>query len=273
MESRVMPGLGSGQQPFLAQKPVDQGRLAGIGTSDNGNPQRLGLVILRSLILIVGAPGHGDVDIGDSFGQRIVLGGKTAFLAKGLDNGITQIKHAAAMLGRNRTGFAQAEPEGIIHTGFRALGFGLVGHQHNRLAALSQDIRQQFVGRGQPGLGVDQEQGAVGLIHGRFALGAHAAFQRIGSCDFEAGGIDHAEPEIDQTRIARTTVAGYARRVVDKRQLAAGKPVEQRRLADIGTSDNGKGNGHDGSLPEGIVSVRVGRAVRTCRRGRRSCPA
>jgi hypothetical protein len=47
-------GLGSGQQPFLAQKPVDQGRLAGIGTPDNGNPQRLGLVILRSLILIVG---------------------------------------------------------------------------------------------------------------------------------------------------------------------------------------------------------------------------
>jgi hypothetical protein len=51
--------LGSGQQPVLAEKPVDQGRLAGIGPPDNGDPQRLGLVILGSLILIVGVGAWG----------------------------------------------------------------------------------------------------------------------------------------------------------------------------------------------------------------------
>ena len=46
-----------------------------------------------------------------------------------------------------------------------------------------------------------------------------------------------------------TPVAGDAGRVVDQREPAAGEPVEQRRLAHIGTADNGDGKAHDGGAP------------------------
>ena len=153
------------------------------------------------------------------------------------------------------------------------LDSALLATSTNRLAALPKDFGQQFVGRRQPGLGVYQEQRAVGLVHRHLALGAHAALERVGPCDFKAGGVDHAEPEVDQLGVARTPVAGDARRVVDQRQLAAGQTVEQGRLADIRASDDGEGDAHGWSLPAGQVSVRGAGTIRMRRPGRQSCRA
>ena len=61
---------------------------------------------------------------------------------------------------------------------------------------------------------------------------------------FKAGGVDDAEFEIAETRLAFATVAGDAGLVVDERQLLADQPVEQGRLADIRPPDDGDERRH-----------------------------
>src|SRR6185436_8827728 len=77
----------------------------------------------------------------------------------------------------------------------------------------------------------------LGLLH-------HAADEAIGPAFVEAGGIDRRERKIAETTLTFAAVAGYARPVIDQREALADQPVEQRRLADIRPSNNGKGEGH-----------------------------
>src|SRR5690606_2283975 len=50
--------------------------------------------------------------------------------------------------------------------------------------------------------------------------------------------VDHGEVQPQQVRIAEAAVARDAGLVVDQRELLADEPVEQRRLADVGTADD-----------------------------------
>ena len=109
------PGFRSGQQPFLPQEPVDQGRLAGVWAADDGHAQRLGFIIFRPLVVVIRTLRYRNIDIGDGFGKRIVLGRKTAFFTEGLHDGVAKIEHTSAVFGRDRTRFAKSKPESIIH--------------------------------------------------------------------------------------------------------------------------------------------------------------
>ena len=68
--------------------------------------------------------------------------------------------------------------------------------------------------------------------------------KRVGRRILEAGGVDDVEIEIVEPGRMHAPVARDARRVVDQRQLAAGEPVEKRRLADVGPADDGDLEAH-----------------------------
>ncbi len=170
------------------------------------------------------------------------------------------------MFGRDRHRFAETERVGIIKAAVGTFGFRLVGNQHDRLAAATQQFAKGLVERRQAVFGIDHEQRQIGFLDRRFRLGTHAAFERIGAGLFETSRIDDRESQVDKLGIARPAVAGDARRIVDKRQLLANQTVEQRGLADIGAPYDGDGEVHDRSLgPEGRIVRAPCRMRRYCR--------
>ena len=75
-------------------------------------------------------------------------------------------------------------------------------------------------------------------------LAAHAAAQRFRSGFFKPRGIDDREIKIAKPRVAFAAVARDAGLIVDKRKPPPDQAVEQGRLADIGTADNGERKTH-----------------------------
>ena len=92
---------------------------------------------------------------------------------------------------------------------------------------------------------VEQQNDSVGFGDGRIGLAPHALDQAIGIAFVEPRRIDDAELQATEIRVAVAPVARHARCIVDERQAAADKPVEQCRLAHIGPADNGHGERHD----------------------------
>ena len=120
-------GLRRGQQALLADQPVDQRGLAGIGPPDNGDADRMRAGRLgRRFDLLRGA-----------FRQRRA-------------QGVVEIGQALVVLGGNRDRVAEAERIGVQPPGFAGGAFHLVGDQHGRLAGLAREIRRR---RGRPASG------------------------------------------------------------------------------------------------------------------------
>src|SRR4029077_10142031 len=62
---------------------------------------------------------------------------------------------------------------------------------------------------------------------------------------FETGGINHAEREIAELRPALAPIARDSGKVVHQCEASSDEAIEQGRLADVGSSDNGDGEAHD----------------------------
>src|SRR5690606_10627262 len=75
--------------------------------------------------------------------------------------------------------------------------------------------------------------------NGKIGLTAHARFEAIAHPLFEPRRIDNDEGEIAKASLTLAPVACHARRVIHQRELAPDEAVKQRRLADIGTANNG----------------------------------
>jgi hypothetical protein len=114
MESRVMPSLGTGQQALLADQAVDQGRLAGVGTADDGDLDRLVVV-------------------------QFVVFGLQLFRRDG-DQGGVELGHALAVLAADLDRLAQAQDIGLGRAVVAGLALGLVGRDQHRLVPLAQDL-------------------------------------------------------------------------------------------------------------------------------------
>ena len=109
----------------------------------------------------------------------------------------------------------------------------------DRLVDAAQQLREMAVGAGHADAGVDQEQHHVAIGERGLGLRAHAARQRDRVALLQPRGVDDGEGEVAEAGLALAPVAGHARLVVDQRELAADEAVEQRRLADVGSADDG----------------------------------
>ncbi len=231
-------GLGSGEHPLLAQDPVDQRRLAGIGAPDDRDAKRLVARIL-ALVLVLG---------------KLVL--IRQGLAEHLAQRFHQIDDALAMFGREGQRIAEPQPVGFIEARLAGCSLGLVGDEDHRLAGTPDHLGKGLVHRCQAGARIDHEQDDIALGNRGFRLLSHPPGKRGIIGLLEACGIDNGEFQVIEIDIALATVAGDARPIINKRQLAADQAIEQRRLADIGTPDDrdlgpiqGLGHGFFGTGP------------------------
>ena len=165
---------------------------------------------------------------------------------------LEQVGHAFAVFGGDLDGITQAQRIAFGDAEFPGAPFRLVGDEDQRGAAPPQPIGEMLVERGDAGARVEDQQRHIGIADRHIGLFAHPARQGGSVGILESGGIDSGEDQVVQVRLALAAVAGDAGRIVDDRQLAADQPVEQRRLADIGTPDNGDGGefGHRRGLAE-----------------------
>ena len=115
----------------------------------------------------------------------------------------------------------------------------LVGDQDHLGRALAQPAREALVERQDAGASVDQEQDDVGTLDGALGEAPHARLERLAAGGFPTRGVEQQEGEIAQLRRLLANVARDARRIVDDGAAAADQPVEQRGLADVGTTDDG----------------------------------
>ena len=156
--------------------------------------------------------------------------------------------HALAMLGGKRHGIAKTQRKGLIDAWLAGLSFRLIGDQDDRLARAADEIGEIFV------VGRDSARASMRnriASAARIALSVCARMRpsRVGASAFlQPGRVDDGEAEIGEPGFALPPIARDAGTVVDKRQLLAGQPVEQRRLADVRPADDRERKGHDSFL-------------------------
>ena len=222
-------GLGADEQALLAEHPVDERGLAGIGAADDGDLQRaIRRVVVVSLLLVV--------ELGQSLGKCVM-----------------QLADTLAMFGRERDWVAEAERERLVSAGQAGAALGLVGDEHHRAAGAAHQFGEGLVGGEDAGAGIDDEQHDVGFEDRGFGLRAHAAEQRIGIGLFEPRRVDDAKHQSAEVDVALAPVAGHAGAIVHEGELLAHQTVEEGRLADIRPSDDSDGRHVHGGLDSVVV--------------------
>ena len=213
-------GFRTGQHAILTDQPVDQGRLAGIGATDDGDADRL-----VGVVLFVGDEG---------------------FLPGSSHKGGIQVRHPLTVLGRKRHRLAKAQGMRLADatTAFPALG--LVGDQHDGLGLTPKAFGKDPVQRGHAFAGVDHEQDQVAVGNRRLGLFAHARFQTVVADVLEPGRVDQGQFKVAETALGIATITRNPRPVIDQGQAFSNQPIEQGGLAHIGAADNGEFQGHSG---------------------------
>ncbi len=168
--------------------------------------------------------------------------------------GVVEIRHPLVVLGGDRDRLAETEGIGIESAG-AGLALGLVGHQHGRPPVPAQPVREVAIERRDAGAGVDEKEHRIGLRQRLLGLLLHARREGLGRGLVEARGIQHAEAEIAQARLALAPVAGDAGLIVDQRQAPPDETVEECRLPHVGTADDGHRCGHGALGNNATISI------------------
>ena len=170
-------GFRPGEQAILADQAVDQGGLAGVGPSHDGDTDRL--VRRQGLVVIVLV-----VDVGV---QR-----------RGGDHGGVEVAHALAVFGGDRHRLAETEVPGFQSPGVAHAALGLVGDHDHRLVRAAQHLGEELVECDHTVPGVDDEEHDLGLGDSQLGLAAHPRLQALVGDVLEAGGVDEHQVEIAQ---------------------------------------------------------------------------
>ncbi len=236
-------GFRAGEQPLFADHAIDQRGFAGIGAADDGDvevalgvPAQRRAVLGRAVVLR-----EVDIDVGQLLVDRRRRGLGIDRLA---DDGV-EIGKTQPMLGGERHCLAEAERIGLHQPRFRRPALGLVGDEVHFLAGFAQHLGEALVERRHPGPRVDHEEDHVSVADGDLGLLPHPILERAVGAVLVAGGIKDAEAQISDPTLGLATVARYARRIVDERNLPADEAVEQRGFADIGSADDSDDRTHN----------------------------
>ena len=159
------------------------------------------------------------------------------YRGQGLDDLIEQVGHSPTVHRTDRVRLPQSQRPQRRGVGLAALGVHLVGRQKHRLAGPAQHPRRRFVARRRAHHGVDHQDDRVGGSHRHRRLLGHQLLQTLG-VGLPAAGVLHEEPTTHPVRVVGDAVARHARDVLHHRLAAAENAVDQRRLADVRTSDN-----------------------------------
>ena len=201
-----------------AQDAVEQRRLTGVGTADDGDVQRVGELI-GDLVLFLRKQGH-DV--------------------------IEQVARAVAVQGRERRGLADTErielPDAVV------LSIGvveLVHQQKDRLVAALEHASDRLVLLGDAGAAVDHKQDDGSFLGGGEGLVADGRGKDVVALErLDATRVDDGElAAVPIGRVIRA-VARDAAGLVDDGVRGLGQAVNERGLAHVGASDDGDDRFH-----------------------------
>gem|GEM_PF-4291241 len=116
------------------------------------------------------------------------------------------------------------------------------GEKHGKVA-FAQAARHFAVERLDTEGGVDDKNQRGGILQGGLDLGENAGLDHIGRAlvveQADATGVDQFKAFVAISNLHGEAVAGDPGAFVDDGHAAADHPVEQGRLADVGTTDNG----------------------------------
>ena len=148
------------------------------------------------------------------------------------------------MFSRQCDRIAKAERERVIEPNITGLAFRLVGTKDHRGAVAAQQVCKMFIERHQACACINKEQACIRFPDCFFCLSAHTPFEARCLCFFQAGSINDPESQIAQARITGPTVTGHTWGIIDKREALAHKAIEERRLANIRSANNGDCRSH-----------------------------
>ena len=156
-----------------------------------------------------------------------------------------EIAETLAMLGGDGDRLAEAELEGRVEAFLGGATLALVGDEHDGASRRAHQFAERLVVRSYALARVDDEQHQIGGAKRRFALLAHALGDRAALGVLEAGRVDDGHGIAGKVGFALAPVARQPRHVGHESRAPSRQPVEQRRLADIGSADDGD-NGWSG---------------------------
>ena len=201
-----------------AQDAVEQRRLTGVGTADDGDVQRVGELI-GDLVLFLRKQGHDVVE---------------------------QVARAVAVQGRERRGLADTERIELPDAVVLAIGVvELVHQQKDRLVAALEHAGDRLVLLGDAGAAVDHKQDDGGFLGGGEGLVANGRGEDVIALErFDAARVDDGElAAVPIGRVVRA-VARDAAGLVDDGVRGLGQAVNERGLAHVGASDDGDDRFH-----------------------------
>ncbi len=191
----------------------------------------------------------GDIEIDQ---RRIRLGTFLELISDRAQHAV-KIVDPLAMLGGKAQGFAQTKAPCLNRAAIPGFAFGLVHAQNHARILFAQDIGKNLIRGGDANAAIHQEQADIRHFNGALGQAAHPALKAVIGDILQPGGVDHRKAQVENLAIALAQVAGDARLVIDKRQLATNEPVEQRGFADIGSTDYGECKAH--LCPPGAVRI------------------
>ena len=170
------------------------------------------------------------------------------------DAGVEQVARAVAVDGGDRHRVAEAEVVELVVIGIRrADGVHLVDRQHDRLARAQQHIRDLLIGGRQTRFNIGQEDDDRRVLNGDLRLLAHEGQDLAVGARLDAAGVDEREFAAAPLAFAVNAVAGHAGRVLHDGKALADELIEQHRLADVRSADDGNdGLGHIAFLLSGV---------------------
>ena len=200
------PGVAVDDLALFAKEPVDQGRLADIGTPHDrhANARRIAFVL------------------------------PTGFRQM-LRDGVGQIRHAPAMRRRHRAAIAETQ-RGELMDGRCRYAVDLVDGNNDGLAALAQVTRDIPVAGHQTFSSIGNEHGDIRLGDRQHRLVRHLFVDASGLVR-QSPGIDQGHDPAGQTGTAVAAVPGQSRKVGNQGVARAAQPIENGRLADVLAAD------------------------------------
>ncbi|MNZ46911.1 hypothetical protein D3C78_646080 [compost metagenome] len=223
-------GLVVDDDPLFTEHAVDQGRLADVGTTDDGDLDAIFLARTRNTYRFLAL---GDVGI-DLF---YIVAREVA------EHGLQQVVDATAL--------STGDADGVAHAQRRELGDGnlridvvdLVGDQERALVALAQVLGNHLVGGGQAGAGVNQEQDHIGFFDGQQRLLGHFFVHAV-LVTGNTTGVDQDVRTALPARFTVLAVSGQPGQVADDSVAGPGQAVEHGGFTDVRSAHQGDYGNH-----------------------------
>ena len=199
----------------LADDGVEQRRLAGVGTADDGHR-----------------------DLGGRGGRHGFAGPLRAGL---LDQPVEQLGGAEAVRRADDQRLAEAQLVQLLSGAHGARVVDLVGGEHHGDAPTAQHLGDLEIVGQRPGAAVDHKEHHVGRADGQLDLLADVPGVGRLLGGVVAAGVDHAHQAALPVDLDVLAVAGHARRLVDDGLTRAAEAVHEGGLAGVGRADDDDG--------------------------------